>query len=148
MTAFHLCTPDDLPRLLPLVAAFHEEYGLNLDDDHRVAALTPLLEGSPYGAAWLFGPSRAPIGYAIFTFGWSVEFGGMEGFVDELYVRPAVRGRGIATEVMEQLPKTLAQSGLRALHMEVDREDEKTRKLYLRQGFKARDRYMLMTRRL
>ena len=26
--------------------------------------------------------------------------------------------------------------------------DEKTRKLYLRQGFKARDRYMLMTRRL
>ncbi|MEC7298426.1 MAG: GNAT family N-acetyltransferase [Pseudomonadota bacterium] len=148
MTALHLAGPEDLPRLLPLVAAFHEEFGLPLDDDHRVQALAPLLDGSPYGAVWLMGPSRAPIGYIILTFGWSVEFGGMDGFVDELYVRPAVRRRGIATEVLEQLPKTLAETGLRALHLEVREDDDQTVKMYRRQLFKPREGYMLMTRKI
>lgn len=148
MTALHLATPQDLPRLLPLVTAFHAEFGIEMTEDHRHDALTPLLEGSPYGAVWLMGPTLAPIGYIILTFGWSVEFGGMDGFVDEIYVRPAVRGRGIATEVLEQLPKTLAGSGLRALHLEVDRTDDKTISLYRRQGFQPRPAYMLMSRKL
>jgi ribosomal protein S18 acetylase RimI-like enzyme len=148
VTALHLAGPEDLPRLLPLVAAFHEEFGLPLDDDHRVQALAPLLDGSPYGAVWLMGPSRAPIGYIILTFGWSVEFGGMDGFVDELYVRPAVRRRGIATEVLEQLPKTLAETGLRALHLEVREDDDQTVKMYRRQLFKPREGYMLMTKKI
>ncbi|MGC0225902.1 GNAT family N-acetyltransferase [Pseudooceanicola nitratireducens] len=148
MTALHLAGPEDLPRLLPLVAAFHEEFGLPLDDDHRVQALAPLLDGSPYGAVWLMGPSRAPIGYIILTFGWSVEFGGMDGFVDELYVRPAVRRRGIATDVLEQLPKTLAETGLRALHLEVREDDDQTVKMYRRQLFKPREGYMLMTKKI
>ncbi|MBY6165726.1 GNAT family N-acetyltransferase [Pseudooceanicola nitratireducens] len=148
MTALHLAGPEDLPRLLPLVAAFHEEFGLPLDDDHRVQALAPLLDGSPYGAVWLMGPSRAPIGYIILTFGWSVEFGGMDGFVDELYVRPAVRRRGIATEVLEQLPKTLVETGLRALHLEVREDDDQTVKMYRRQLFKPREGYMLMTKKI
>ncbi|EAQ01612.1 acetyltransferase, GNAT family protein [Pseudooceanicola batsensis HTCC2597] len=146
MTALHLASVDDLSKLMPLVGAFHAEYGLDLSEDHRERALTPLLEGSPYGAVWIIGPTRAPIGYVIISFGWSVEFGGMDGFLDEIYIRPGVRGRGIATEVMETLPKTLADSGLRALHLEVDRTDEKVMSLYRRQGFAPRDRYTLMTR--
>ena len=148
MTALHLATPQDLPRLLPLVIAFHAEFGIEMTEEHRHEALVPLLEGSPYGAVWMMGPTLAPIGYIILTFGWSVEFGGMDGFVDEIYVRPAVRGRGIATEVLEQLPKTLAGSGLRALHLEVDRTDDKTVSLYRRQGFQPRPAYMLMSRKL
>ena len=148
MTAIHLATPQDLPRLLPLVAAFHQEFGLDLSQEQRETAITPLLEGSPYGAVWLMGPTIAPIGYVIITFGWSVEFGGMDGFVDEIYVRPAVRGRGIATEVLEQLPKTLAQTGLCALHLEVDRTDEKIVSIYRRQVLKALPAYMLMSRKM
>lgn len=146
MTALHLATPDDLPRLEPLVAAFHAEHQLTTDQPFREAALLPLLEGSPHGAIWLIGPARSPIGYIIICFGWSVELGGMDGFVDEIYIRPGVRGRGIGTEVLSALPKTLAGSGLKALHLEVDRDDTAPQELYRRAGFAARPRYMLMTR--
>jgi ribosomal protein S18 acetylase RimI-like enzyme len=105
-----------------------------------------LLEGSPHGAIYLVGPGRAPIGYAIVSFGWSVEFGGMDGFIDEVYIRPGVRGRGIGTEVLESLPKALAGAGLRALHLEVDRDNEKARALYAKLNFQPRERYMLMSR--
>ena len=146
--ALHLARPEHLEQVLALVAAFHEEEGITQDDATRHAALAPLLEGSPYGAVYIIGPTRAPIGYVIVTFGWSVEFGGMDGFVDEIYIRPRVRGRGIASEVLLELPKALADAGMKALHLEVDRDNDTAQRLYGRTGFKPRERYMLMTRRL
>lgn len=146
--ALHLAKPDDLDRLATLVAAFHAEQGLDSTDVTRRAGLAPLLEGIPHGAAYLIGPARAPMGYVIVSFGWSVEFGGMDGFVDEIYLRPAVRGRGIAGEVLIALPKALASGGVKALHLEVDRDNEPAKRLYARAGFTARDRYMLMSKRL
>lgn len=146
MTSLHLCTPEDAPRLLPLIAAFHGEYGLDLDDAHREAAVMPLLEGSPHGAVWLIGPTRAPVGYIVICFGWAIELGGLDGFVDELYIRPPVRGRGLATEALSALSKQLATNGMKALHMEVDREDAPVVDFYRRRGYGARERYMLMSR--
>ncbi len=147
-TAIHLAGPDDAPRLLPLIAAFHAEYGLDADDAHREAALDPLLQGSPLGAAWLFGPAKAPTGYTIITFGWSMEFGGMDAFVDELYIRPNVRKRGIASEVLMAISSSLADVCVKALHLEDDHADDATKRLYTRARFEPRDRYSLMTRTL
>jgi len=148
VTALTLAKTDDLDRLLPLVRAFHEEGAIDVLEEERIAGLTPLLEGSPYGGVWLIGPPRSPIGYVVVCFGWSVEFGGMDGFVDELYIRPSVRGRGIGTEVLINLPKQLAKNGLRAIHLEVSRVAVRTQEAYKRAGFKPRADYMLMTRRL
>ena len=146
MKLLHLATPDDLPRLLPLVAALHEDEGYGTDDAHRAAALAPLLDGSPHGAVWLIGPRKAPVGYVVATFGWSVEFGGLDGFVDELFIRPAVRGRGMGTEALMALSKALAEAGVRALHLEVDRDNATARRLYRRVRFQERENYMLMSR--
>ncbi|WP_299893837.1 N-acetyltransferase [uncultured Ruegeria sp.] len=146
--ALRLARPEDLDRLMALVTAFHTEAGLAQDPDQFRNALAPLLEGIPHGCVYLIGPGRAPLGYIILSFGWSVEFGGMDGFVDEIYIRPAVRGRGIATEVLLALPKALSEAGLTALHLEVDRNNEAAQNIYLRTGFKPRDRYMLMSKLL
>lgn len=146
--ALHLAGPADLDRLCALVAAFHAEEGLDSDEAQRRDALAPLLEGIPHGAAYLIGPARAPVGYLVVSFGWSVEFGGLDAMIDELYIRPPVRGRGIATEVLAALPRALAAGGVRAMHLEVDRENETAARLYGRVGFEGRDRYMLMSRRL
>lgn len=147
-TAIHLATPDDAPRLLALISAFHSETGIDQTDEHRQAALAPLLQGSPLGAAWLFGPTKAPTGYCIITFGWSMEMGGMDAFVDELYIRPNVRKRGIASEVLMAIASSLSDVGVKAIHLEVDRNDDATQRLYARARFTLRDRYSLMTRLL
>ena len=145
-TAITLATPQDAPKLLTMIEAFHSEFGLSTDAAHREAALAPLLEGSPLGAVWLFGPNMAPTGYVIITFGWSMEFGGMDAFVDELYIRPPVRRRGIASEVLMAISSSLSDVGVKALHLEVDKDDESTIRLYARARFEMRDRYSLMTR--
>ena len=146
--ALHLAKPDDLERLCTLVAAFQAEKGLASTDEARSAGLAPLLSGIPHGAAYLIGPARAPMGYVIVSFGWSVEFAGMDGFIDSIYLRPAVRGRGIASEILIALPKALAGAGLVALRLEVDDTNETAKRLYARAGFKPRERYLLMGKRL
>ena len=147
-TALPLARPEDLDRLLPLVEAFHSEEGIVQDDEARVAALMPLLDGSPLGAIYLIGPTRAPVGYIVITFGWSVEFGGMDAFVDEFFIRPKVRGRGMGGDTLTALAGALGDAGVRAFHLEVDYSNETAKRLYLRSGFQPRERYMLMTRKL
>lgn len=145
-TALHLAGPEDAARLLPLMAAFHAEQGLDIPDETRATALDPILNGSPLGIAYLIGPQKAPIGYVILSFGWSIALGGMDGFIDEIYIRENVRGRGIGSEVLLEVPRALAAVGLKALHLEVRGDDARRQKFYGRLGFETRSGYHLMTR--
>lgn len=146
--ALTLAKPEHLEKLVTLVEAFHTEEGISSTDDTRRAGVLPLLEGIPHGCAYLIGPPNAPIGYIVICFGWSVEFGGMDAIIDELFIRPGVRGRGIASEALIALPRALSAFGLRAIHLEVNKDNPNARKLYTRAGFVARENYMLMSRAL
>ncbi len=148
VTALTLAKPGDIETILPLIAAFHNEAGIAQDDAGRRAAVAPLLDGSPHGAIYIAGPVRAPIGYAMISFGWSLKFGGLDGILDEIYIRPGVRGRGIGSDMLAALPRALGAAGLRTLHLEVARNDAGTRAFYERMHFTARDDFMLMSRKL
>lgn len=146
MSSLRLATMDDLDRLMPLVAGFHAQTGIEQDDDTRKNSLTPLLEGSPHGAIWMIGPRVAPVGYIAVSFGWSIEFGGLDAFLDEFFVRERVRGRGMGSEALASLVRALSEQGVGAMHLEVDQSNDSARKLYGRIGFQARSKYHLMTR--
>jgi ribosomal protein S18 acetylase RimI-like enzyme len=147
MSTLTLAQNEDFDRLAPLVAAFHAEQGIETTEDSRRTALEPLLEGTPHGVAYLIGPRRAPVGYIVISFGYSVEMGGIDGFVDEFYIRERVRGRGMGSEVLMSLLPALGRHGVKGLHLEVARDDDSARRLYTRAGFVAREGYHLMTRR-
>ncbi|MDA7424590.1 GNAT family N-acetyltransferase [Thalassococcus lentus] len=146
MNALHLATLDDLDKLEPLVTAFHSEQGFDTAEGHAAQAIAPLLEGSPHGAIWLIGPRRAPVGYIAITFGWSLEFGGLDAIVDELYIRPAVRRRGMGFEALNGVSRALKEAGVRALHLEARRSDARLQEFYRRARFVPRDDYMFMSR--
>lgn len=141
----HLADADDMDRLLPLVAAYHDFAGIRLDHEARAAALRPLLEGSERGAIWLIGPRRAPVGYIALAFGWSIGLGGMDGRVDEFYIRESVRGRGMGTEVLVALLPQLAAAGLKALHLELDEGNDSARRVYAARGFRMDESRRVMT---
>jgi len=145
--ALNLAKPDDLSVLQKLVASFHAHQGITQSDIERKDALMPLLEGSPHGAAYLIGPRKGPVGYIVVSFGYSVEMGGIDGFIDEFFIRTNVRGRGLGAEVLRSLLPALAGHGVKALHLEVGRDNDTANRLYKRMGFEAREDYHLMTRR-
>jgi ribosomal protein S18 acetylase RimI-like enzyme len=52
----------------------------------------------------------------------------------------------MGSEVLNALLPALGAHGVKALHLEVARDNDAARRLYARAGFESRDRYSLMTR--
>jgi ribosomal protein S18 acetylase RimI-like enzyme len=140
----HLATNGDTDRILPMIEAHHEFDGIETDDAHRRAAIEPLLTGSPHGAIWMVGPRMAPVGYIVVSFGWSIEMGGLDGFIDEFWIREKVRGRGMGGEALAGLQATLRDAGVKALHLEMRTENTRASRIYAVAGFERRQ-FSLMT---
>ena len=84
----------------------------------------------------------------VVSFGWSVEYGGLDAIVDELFVRSAVRNRGMGSDALNGLAKALKEGGIRALHIEADQTDETLKRSYQRSKFFTREGYAYMSREL
>lgn len=124
---------DDLPRLLELI----EEYCV-LDrhafDKHTVTkALVPLLENDRFGVVWVLG--RPALAYAVVTWGYSLESGGADALIDEVYARD--RGRGLGTLLMEHVLRTLEQHDVSRVFLETENANEAARRFYSRFGFEV-----------
>ena len=74
--AITLAKPDDLDRLEGLVMLCHQEMGIDVSPNQRRQGLAHVLANSPHAAAYLIGPVRAPVGYVMLSFGWSLELMG------------------------------------------------------------------------
>ena len=100
------------------------------------------------GSVWAVVSEGEWIGYAAMTYGYSIEFGGRDAFIDELFIREKHRGRGIGTAVLAQLEAHAREAGICALHLEVDRHNPIARALYGKLGFKVREKFSLMSLKL
>ncbi len=78
----------------------------------------------------------------------SAEHGGTVGWIEELYVRPGWRGRGIGSALLDATLERARELGWRAMELEVVAGHERAAALYLRHGFVAvaRTRYTRLFR--
>jgi GNAT superfamily N-acetyltransferase len=93
----------DLPLLEHLVRAYYAEDGHTFNEDRQLPALAALAAGEAFGRAWPIRLGARSVGYAVLAFSFSVEAGGREACIDELYVLPEVRKRGIGRRVLALL---------------------------------------------
>ncbi len=137
-----------LDELEPLVAAYHAFEEIPSDQATRRAALCQLLGDSSLGAIWLVYADDELAGYIALCRGFSIEFSGFDAFIDEFFLLPEFRGRGIGGRVLEQIGDEARRLDINALHLEVARDNDAARRLYRGAGFEARDKYVLMSRTL
>ncbi len=95
MAPIRPATRGDLPILGCLHGAFYEEAGYAHDADRAGAALGELASDPTRGRLWIILGSEGPVGYLAVTFGFSLEYHGRDAFVDEVYIQPEARGRGL-----------------------------------------------------
>lgn len=143
-----LALPTDLDALVPMIRAYKDFEGFERDDAERVEALRTLLADPSRGAIWWICADGQRVGYVAVCFGFSLEFGGRDAFVDELYVVPEARGRGVGRAALAAAMRAAAAQGVRALHLEVGRTNARARALYESLGFDAREAFTLMSRSL
>lgn len=77
----------------------------------------------------------AEVGFALATLRPTPYHDGPLAQLDELYVMPAQRGRGIGTQILDQVIGSLSLRGVHEMHTNVDEVDEGARRFYERHGF-------------
>ena len=134
-----------LELLLPLVRSYHRFEEIEMTEDARAAAVTPLLGDSSLGKVWLIKPADVIVGYVAICYGYSIEFQGRDAFVDEFFLIESARGQGIGRDALHVVRAAATEMGIVALHLEVARSNTRARRFYESLGFTARDRYHLMS---
>jgi len=125
---------ENLPLLMTLIAEFCDIDQHPFEPTRIAQALVPLLENDHYGEVWLVQPA---LGYAVITWGYSLESGGREALIDEIYLRH--RGEGLGSAVLKQLLTQLADRNIRCVFLETERHNTQARRFYQRLGFTEDD---------
>jgi GNAT superfamily N-acetyltransferase len=148
--AFRSACLADVPAILVHQRAYYAADGYAFDEAVARAAIEGLLDDPERGRLWVLAEDDRDdriVGYLAVTFGWSLEWGGRDAFVDELYLAPSHRGDGLGRAAIALAEEACRTAGVRALHLEVERANARGRALYARTGFADTDR-LLLTRRL
>jgi len=135
--------PDDLPKLLDLMADFYAGAGYILDRTHAAEAFTALIADDRLGRAWLIEQGSEAVGHVVVTFVFAMEYGGVTAVVDDFYVRPASRGAALGTAALAEVRRVCVELGMRAMRVEVGRDNAVAQAVYRHVGFEALDHQLM-----
>jgi GNAT superfamily N-acetyltransferase len=136
--SFRLAAESDTATLLRFMRAYYAFDGHGFDEQKARAALTALLRDPNLGRVWLVLDSEAPVGYVVICFSFSLEWLGRDAFVDEFYLLPEHRGHGWGRKAMAFVEEAARSLNVRALHLEVLRQNATALQVYRKLGFKER----------
>lgn len=97
-------------------------------------AFDELMRSDVYLECYLMEADGQAVGYALLTKTYSREAGGLNIWVDELYLRPAYRGLGAGSAFFAYLEETHPAARYR---LEIEPDNERAKKLYSRIGYRA-----------
>jgi GNAT superfamily N-acetyltransferase len=125
----------DLERLLELIREFYLIDHHAYDEKRLRASLPALLDSDDLGVVWkLDSPAE---GYAVVTWGYSLESGGREALIDEIYVR--TRGAGLGVKLLSHILDDCRYRGIVRMFLETESHNARVRSFYGRAGFAVDD---------
>ncbi len=140
-------TSTDIPALVDLMADFYSEATYVLDREWAARSFVALLADPKRNAAWIAWIDGKPVGHAVLCARHSMEFGGLDGSIDDLYVHPVGRRRGIGRALLERLVAHARAHGVLALHVEAAPDNAAAQALYATLGLcPIPDRQLLVAR--
>jgi len=140
---FSLAAPSDEDLVIELMREFYVIEHLEFVENIARIALRQILADPFWGFVFLMHVEEQIAGYLVLSFGFSLEFHGRDALVDELYVREEYRGQGLGTRSLQHVEAVCRKEGIHALHLEVDRGNQRGQEFYRRAGYRDHDRYLL-----
>ena len=144
---FRPLTSSDIdPVLLLMSQLYAHDDTIRWDEGRWRVGIQGLLADPASGGIWLIRVNGANAGYLVLTVGYSLEFYGRFGLLDELYIAEPWRGQGLGSSALAFAEEQCRSRGLKALRLEVFRDIVRAQELYRRSGFGLQDERYLMTK--
>jgi len=126
--------PRDMATLIELHGEFCQVDRHPFSEARARAAFAPLLDDDTHGVVWMIDRPQA---YAVLTWGWSIEAGGAEAVLDEIFATE--RGAGVGSALVGHVLRDAEHRGLARVFLETESANDRVRGFYTRHGFSADD---------
>ncbi|MFB2893183.1 GNAT family N-acetyltransferase [Aerosakkonemataceae cyanobacterium BLCC-F50] len=140
---FKTANNSDRNLLLTLIEEFYQIEHLPFNVEALNKCFDEIFTNEYLATIWIIYADRESVGYLVLTYGYSLEFYGRDSFIDEFYIRENYRNQGIGKQTLEFVQTTCQTLGIKAVHLEVDRENTRAKTLYQKAGFVEHDRYLM-----
>lgn len=128
----------DRAGLVELVQRFYRVDGHEFDCARVESGLLPLLRDDSRGQVWVAEDDDGGLaGYAVVTWSWSLESGGLDCILDEIYVHK--KGEGFGSLLLRRAVDEAAAIGAAAMFLETEAPNDGARRFYARHDFAAED---------
>jgi len=134
----HLIRPaqlSDVRMLAMMMIEFYAEADFPLSHEAAQRTFEELIRSPERGRVWLLEADATPAGFIVLTLAFAMEYGGLRGFVDDFFVRPQFRRRGLGAEAMALLKRHCSTAGVRALFVQAGSDNDAAQLFYKRAGF-------------
>ena len=101
-------------------------------DSYLVRGFDEMMRSGDYMQGLIFEADGEVAGYALLCRTYSQEAGGPAVWIDEVYIKPEFRGRGLGHELFENLRELLPAARYR---LEIEPDNARAEKLYRSMGF-------------
>lgn len=135
-----LANDQDRDVLVALLAAQLHAHHIALSCERLAAAVDGALSDAERGLFLVARVQGTAVGVAYLSFTWTLEHGGKSCWLEELYVMPAYRERGIGRQLLDAVCQHAAELGCAAVDLEVEEEHARAQHLYEREGFRPHRR--------
>ena len=129
--------PDDAETVAQLLHDFNTEFDTSTPGTAVLTRRLQSLLAGPITIAYLAGEPAA--GVALVTLRSNVWYDGPVALLDELYVAPDRRGRGLGGAMVDLLIADAKANGISAIEINVDAGDVDAQRFYERHGFSGAD---------
>ncbi|MFL6207344.1 MAG: GNAT family N-acetyltransferase [Pyrinomonadaceae bacterium] len=133
----------DLDLLIQLMRGLYEHDRLPFNAEVARRGTLQLLADEALGRVWLIETDGDVAGYVVVTYGFSLEYHGCDALVDEFFLRPEFRGRGVGRQALEFVAEFCRAQGLSAVHLAVDHANARAQRVYRQFGFEQHERFIM-----
>ncbi|MCW8307263.1 GNAT family N-acetyltransferase [Acidiphilium sp. PA] len=140
-----LAVPGEHATVIDMARTFHTEDGHPMDAAAEAAMLASIHGHTDAALAptYVLRLNGATVGFFVLSLGYSPEHGGMDAFIDDIYLRPAVRGQGLGREAVVCALAAARARGVRVMMLEVEKHNDRAYQLYASVGFVDTERRLM-----
>jgi GNAT superfamily N-acetyltransferase len=136
--------PGDITTLVAFMSEFYAESDYGLDQQLAEKAFAAILSDERLGYVWLIDDEAKVVGYVVLTLRFGMEYGGLMACLDDLFVVPQSRNKGLSTAALVQVRDFCKSIGVRAITADVSHSNGSAQRVYRRLGLvEAPDRQLL-----
>lgn len=133
----------DATAVVAMMEAFYAIDNYPIDAAIANNLFLEFTQNESLGRGWTIVLNGEVMGYFILTFVFSFEYKGRIAFLDELFISPLARGKGLGKHALDFMAAQARALSVKIVYLEIENHNQAARKLYLSKNFTIHNRGLM-----